>query len=335
MILDVKNTIQKYSLIKSKDRVLCAVSGGPDSVAMLYLLCELRKEFNFNIGVVYFHHGIRDESDFELEFVKNLSSKFKLSFFTKRSDIPKIAVSQKRSLEETARIERYGFFIELAKKEGFRKIAVAHNRDDQAETFLHRLLRGSGLRGLASIAPISEMNGLVIIRPLIECSREKIESYLKKMRISSCIDESNKELRFTRNKIRHQLLPYLEKEFNPNTKEVLYNTVENIQTVNNFLDREIGLSFKRCVKKEQSYVMINTERFKKMHPFLQSEIIRKAIEHVKGDLKRFEYSHWKEVEDLVYKRPHESIVDLPHGLCIKKIKGSLIVGRQNKNGFKK
>jgi len=328
MVPKIKTTVQKHLLIKKNDAVLLAVSGGPDSVAMVYVFKELQKDYNLKLALAYFNHGIRKESDSEAEFVKKMAADSDTPFYTGKENIPEIASNEKRSLEETARIRRYQFLIQTAKKNGYQKIAIAHNSDDQVETFLHRLIRGAGLKGLMGISYKINIQGIEIIRPLLNSSRKEIESYLGKFKIKYCLDESNYEVKFTRNKIRHKLLPFLEKEFNPNIKNVVYNTVENIQQAYGFIEKETEYAFKRCVKKEDSCVKINADKLKKFHQYIIREIIRKAIEEIQGNLLRFGYAHWMEIASLLYERPQGSIVDLPQGIWIKKVKGWLIIARR-------
>ncbi|HEO63779.1 MAG TPA: tRNA lysidine(34) synthetase TilS, partial [Candidatus Omnitrophica bacterium] len=226
-----------------------------------------------------------------------------------------------------ARRERYLFLTTTAKNNRCNKIAVAHNRDDQAETFLHRLIRGSGLRGFQGMAYKSSRGGVSIIRPLLCCFRKEIEDYINICGITACQDHSNYDTKFTRNKIRHELVSYLEQNFNPNIKEVLFNTSCTMQELYGFIESQAYAAFKRCVKKEGDCVNINQDRLKKLHPYIITEVIRMAFELVKGDLKRFEYAHYKEIESLIYKRPVGSVVDLPAGIKVVKNKHWLTIGR--------
>ncbi|MDP8215832.1 MAG: tRNA lysidine(34) synthetase TilS [Candidatus Kaelpia imicola] len=324
---EVRDTISEYFLIKRGENILLSVSGGPDSVAMVYILNELRSEIGFNMALGYFHHGIRKDSDKEQKYVEGLAAVFKIDFYTKRSDIPLISKKEKSSLEDTARRERYKFLISTAKRREFDKIAVAHNSDDQAETILQRLMRGSGLRGFRGISFKMDMDGVEIVRPLLSSSRKEIERYLEKNKISPCIDKSNFDTKFNRNKVRHELIPYIEKEFNPNIKELLCKTASNMSQLHSFIEAEVEDVFKRCVKKESSYVKIKTDRLKRFHSYIMAELVRKAVEVVKGDLKRFEYSHWKEIESLIYERPDNSVVDLPGGIKVRKAKSWITIGR--------
>ncbi len=323
----VKDTISQYSLIKKRGKVLLAVSGGPDSVVMTHMLNKLKSELDFDMALAYFHHGIRKESDKEQSYVKSIATDFKINFYTEKADIPLIAKREKRSLEDVARRERYKFLVDIVKKENFSSIAVAHNSDDQAETLLQRFIRGAGLKGFKGIAFKMDMNGVDVIRPLLSSSRKEIEDYLKKNKISPCIDKSNFDTKFNRNKVRHELLPYIEKEFNSNIKELLYKTAANMSQLHDFIESEVESLLKRCVKKEPSYVKIKIDRLKKLHPYMAAELIRRVIEVVKGDLNRLEYSHWKEIESLIQKRPDNSVVDLPGGIKVKKIKLWITIGR--------
>lgn len=335
MIQKVKETIKNCSLLKEGDTLLLAVSGGPDSVFMTQVFKKIQPELRLKIGLAYFHHSIREEAEQELEFVRKLALDCGFPFYWEKRDVPGIAKERRASLEETARVERYDFLIRTAKAYSYSKIAVAHNKDDQIETFLHRLLRGAGLKGLKGISPKLEVNGIQIIRPIMECWREEIESYLRKRRLTFCIDASNYETKFTRNKIRYRLLPYLIREYNPNLKEVLEATLENIGSAYDYIEEQLENEFKRCVKKNRSCVKIKIGRLKKIHPYLKSEIIRKAIEVVKGNLRRLEYRHFKEIESLLGQRPVGAIVNLPQGVWARKEKDWLVIERQVKDGEKR
>ena len=166
---------------------------------------------------------------------------------------------------------------------------------------------------------------------MVGFSRRSIEEYLERCNITPRLDLSNYDTRFTRNKIRQKLIPYLMREFNPNIQEVLYTTVENIQLAYQFISQEVEKAFKRYVKFEPGCVKIKEEKLKKLHPYLKTELVRRAIREVKKDLKRIEYDHWLEIESLVAFRPYGSIVDLPHNIWVKKEKGWLMIGRK-KNG---
>lgn len=220
ILLKVRKTIQKNSLIEKGDKILLSVSGGADSVAMLYILNELKKELDFQVAVATFDHQIRKESKSEVKFVKDLAQSLKLEFYQGKCDITKESQIQKKSVEEVAREKRLDFFFSVKEKKGFDKIAIAQTLDDLVETFLMHLLRGSGLTGLIGIRPKS-FNGL-IIHPLIEVERREIERYLNNKKVKYVIDLTNYTLDYTRNNVRHRLVPIFT-SLNPNFKKEILN----------------------------------------------------------------------------------------------------------------
>ncbi|MCM8795588.1 MAG: tRNA lysidine(34) synthetase TilS, partial [Candidatus Omnitrophica bacterium] len=190
MILEkVRKTIKRYQLIAKNNKILVAVSGGPDSVALLYLLKTLAPELKLKLHIAHLDHSLRRDSYKDREFVEHLAKRLNIPITCGKVDIKKLV--QKGSLEEVARKARLEFFFKVAKKIKADKIAVGHNRDDQAETVLMRILRGSGLYGLAGILPKRKISGYEIIRPLIEVRRKEVESFLRRKKIKPCIDISN------------------------------------------------------------------------------------------------------------------------------------------------
>ncbi|MFH1406982.1 MAG: tRNA lysidine(34) synthetase TilS, partial [Candidatus Omnitrophota bacterium] len=186
-----KKAIDKHRMLKRNERVVLGVSGGPDSVALLILFLELKKEYSLYLHIAHLNHALRGkESDDDEAFVKKLTEKFKLPITVKKLDIEKEAAKLGRGIEETARIARYDFFSETAEKEKCQKIAVAHTQDDQAETVLMRLIRGSGLGGLYGIAPVRALDAKLVIRPLIDISRREIEKFLVKNKMTARHDSS-------------------------------------------------------------------------------------------------------------------------------------------------
>ena len=227
MIIEkVKNTIKRCRLIDKYDKIIVGVSGGPDSLALLYILNTLKKELKLKIHIAHLDHMLRKNSAQDRKFVEGLARKLKLPVTTAQINVK--ALAKKGSLEEIARNARLGFLFKVARDTRADKIALGHNLDDQAETVLMRILRGTGLYGLAGILPKREISGYQIIRPLIEVRRKEIETYLKQKKIRPRIDISNSQEIYFRNKIRHKLLPLLEKEYNKNAKEVLSNMAETV-----------------------------------------------------------------------------------------------------------
>jgi tRNA(Ile)-lysidine synthase len=316
----VKKTIKKYVLINKGDRILIGVSGGPDSLTLLFVLNGLKKEFNLKLHIAHLDHMLRKNSAKDREFVERLAAKLKLPITGAKINLK--AVAKSGSLEEICRNARLGFLFNVAKKIKADKIALGHNLDDQAETVLMRILRGTGLYGLAAISPKRNIAGFQVIRPLIEVKREDIEKYLKRKGIKPRIDTSNVEDIFFRNKLRNNLLPVLEKGYNRNIKEVLSNLAKLSADDYDYLLKEAGRIAQRMGKK------INLARFLKLHPAMQRLVLRLKIQGLTGDTRRLEFRHIEEIEDLLRNRPANSIVDLPKGLAVVKRKTTFFCYRR-------
>lgn len=226
---EVLNTIKKYNLIESGDRIVIGVSGGPDSILLLHILNELKKELDFEIFVAHINHMLREEADEETEYVIDFCKKLNIECFVKRIDVVEIANNLKRGTEETGRKIRYEFFNEVLEKTGSNKIATAHNNNDKVETILMNILRGSGTAGLKGIEAKRDN---MYIRPLIEITREEIEKYCIENKLNPKIDKSNSENIYTRNKVRNVVIPYIKKEFNPNILKTI-NRLSDVATEEN------------------------------------------------------------------------------------------------------
>lgn len=241
--------INEYGLIKPQDSLIVGVSGGPDSVALLKILSaiNLRKNLRLRLLVAHFNHQLRGGSSEEDEqFVRNLSKDLSLPFFLKRTDIKKISDQIKNSIEETARRERYEFFDELSQAQHAVSVVVGHNADDNVETLLHRIIRGTGLRGLGGIPikrPLTENSPVQLIRPLIFTWKWEIISYLEKEQANYRTDVSNYNVQYFRNKIRLELIPFLESQFNPKIK----NTLMRLSQIMNFNNEYVSLEAERIL----------------------------------------------------------------------------------------
>ncbi len=228
--------IRKHKLLKAGDRVAAAVSGGADSVAMLRLLLELRQELGMVLSVIHFNHQLRGaESDADEHFVAELAQRHELQFHCASGDVVRHATEQRLSLETAARNLRYDYFHRLLREGCVNRIATAHTLDDQAETVLMRIARGAGTRGLAGIYPklsesrqfsVSAQQDLAIVRPLLGVRRRELESYLSAVNQDWREDSSNRDLRHARNRVRHGILPRMERGLNPAVREALADTAE-------------------------------------------------------------------------------------------------------------
>ncbi|MDD2679958.1 MAG: tRNA lysidine(34) synthetase TilS [Candidatus Omnitrophica bacterium] len=311
MIIDkVKDTITRHGLIKRGDLVLAAVSGGADSLCLLYLLHALSLSIGFKLKIAHLDHMLRESSGKDAQFVRGLGSKLGIPVIIGRINVGRLA--KKGSLEEIARNARLEFLLKVAKGIKAEKIALAHNLDDQAETVLMRILRGTGLYGLAGILPKRKLYGFEIIRPLIRVQRSEIEAFLKQKKIRPRIDRTNFQDIYFRNKIRHKLIPLLKKEYNPAVKEALSNMAEGIAFDYDYLNQQAL----RLVKAKRNRV--NILKFLKLHPAMQRLVLRLSISRLQGSTRRITFAHIREIEDLILKRPVNSIVDLPKGISVVK-----------------
>lgn len=321
ILAGAKETIKKYRLITKGDKIVVGVSGGPDSLALLYLLNDLKGEFGLKLYVAHLDHMLRQSSFRDAESVKKIAHNLGLPSRISRLNIK--AQAKKGSLEEIARNARLDFFFKLARDSGAKKIALGHTVDDQAETVLMRILRGTGLYGLSGILPKRKICGYEVIRPLIEIKRSQIDAFLKKRKISPRIDSSNLKDIYFRNKIRNRLLPLLESGYSRNIKELLANMAQSAGYDYDYLSRAAERSMRRTKTR------ISLVKLKRLHIALQRIIIRKMIAAVCGNTRRITFRHMRELEDLALNRPANSIVDLPGGISAIKRKKSLSFYRRN------
>ncbi len=231
-VKSVAAAIERHRLASPGDGMLVAVSGGPDSTALLDALATLADRYRWRLVVGHLDHGLRPQSEADARYVGELASARGLPCVMKRVDVTDMARSHRTSLEDAGRRARYGFYEEVACREGLARVALGHTLDDQAETVLLRLLRGAGVEGLAAMAParpLGEAASVTVIRPLLEIPREEVLAYCARRRLRPCRDQSNEDLAYWRNRVRHLVLPLLEREFAPNAREILARTASIFQ----------------------------------------------------------------------------------------------------------
>jgi len=300
--------IKRYSLLKKKDRVVLGVSGGPDSVAMLHLFSHIKREFKLYLVCVHLNHGLREEAGEEEIFVKRLADSLNIKFVSERKNVE--GFYEGDSLEQVARNLRYDFFFKVANTLKIKKIALAHTKDDVVETVLMRVIRGSGIQGLRGILPLIKLKGKTFIRPLIEIEKEEIIEWLKEKKIEYRVDSSNFEERFFRNKIRLNILPLL-KKLNPNIKNNLFNLARLSAWNYDFITKLAYKELEQLREEEgKGFLILNLERLKRLHPFLFLQVLRLAIEEVKGDTRRLDWRHFEKILEAITKK--NVIIDLPH-----------------------
>jgi len=313
-------TVNRNCLIQKNDKILVAVSGGPDSLALLLKLFGLRSKFNLDLHVAHLDHGWRKDSRSDALFVKRFAGKLQLPVTVERLACG--SRDKQGSWEEFFREKRQDFLIRTARNIRAGKIALGHNLDDQAETVLMRLLRGTGLSGLSGISAKRVIRGVVFIRPLLETTRRQIDKFLKAKNIKPRFDSTNRQDIFLRNKIRFHLLPLLAKEYNRNILQVLANLAESASFDYEYLDQAAKLSLKG------NPLRLDLKKIAKLHPAILRLKLRQSISCLQGDTRRISFQHIKELEDLIFTRPDKSIVDLPKGIYVKKILGRLVFSKR-------
>ncbi len=289
--MDIKNKvlnyIKKHNLLKSGDAVICAVSGGADSVCMLEILKELREELSLTLYIAHVNHQLRGtESDRDELFVEKLSKNSKIPFYCKRTDVKALANTSKLSCEEAGRIVRYDFFRELMQTLGANKIATAHNKNDNIETVLMRIMRGTDIKGLSGIPVHNERD---VIRPILCLARSEIEDYLKCKGIDFVTDSTNLEDNFSRNKVRHNLIPMIEKQFNENFINTMSSNIELFGEANSFIENKVNSTYESIVVKDEYVHSFCVSSLLCEDSYIIKRIIKKAV---------FELAHINITNDL-------------------------------------
>ncbi len=289
----VKKTIVNYNLIEKNDSIVVGVSGGPDSITLLSILIQLKEEYNLTLYVAHVNHMIRQNAIKDEEYVKQFCKKNNIDFFVKKIDVVGKAKIEKKGIEETGREVRYNFFEEVLKKTKSNKIAIAHNLNDKAETIIMNAIRGSGLSGLKGIEPKRGK----YIRPLIEIERKEIERYCKENKINPRHDESNDDNKYTRNKIRNIVIPYIQKEFNSNIINNLNRLSEIVKENETFVENETIKVFKKIVVSEgKDKIEYNIKEFNNQEKVIQKRLILKGIETILGNTQGIEKVN---IEDII------------------------------------
>ena len=314
MVQKVSSFMEKYSMISEHDLVAAGISGGADSLCLFWLLLEYRKKIPFDLVVVHVNHLIRKEAGEDAAFVKAICDRENIPFYLKEAEVEKLARKQHLSEEEAGRKVRYEAFEEALrvykKKENTAcKIAVAHHQGDLAETMLFHLFRGTGIYGMTGILPV---NGK-IIRPLLNVSRGEIEEYLRKRGQDWCIDCTNEEDTYTRNKIRHHILGYANREINGKATEHVAKAAYQAAALREYLDYEIEKMMKETAKAEGDSVSIEIEKLKSYPEFLQSQFVLAVINRLIPGRKDIGSQHIQGILGLLDK-PGTKSMDLPQNM---------------------
>ena len=328
--------IKKEKLIKEGDVVVTGISGGADSVCLLEVLCHLRTILGIKLAAAHLHHGIRKETaSRDMEYVQEFCRERQVPLEIRQSDIPFISKKQGISEEEAGRNARYELFLDVAKRYGSRTIAVAHHKEDQAETVLFRLARGTGLKGLCGMEAksIRRKSGtreeFQIVRPFLSLSKGDILEYLKETGISYCEDETNKEAFYSRNRIRLEILPLFHEHINPQTSEHIARTAQMLSLVHSFIQENVSILQKEAVivcDTGGNDVCIDLKRFRKAHQVLQAELLRQTVAKLSGSAKDISNRHIEQMIGLAEGEGRKKI-SLPYGLSAVLEYDRLRIGR--------
>lgn len=292
----VLNTIKKYNLIEKNDKIVIGVSGGPDSMCLLDILYCLKNDLKIELVVCHINHMIRKEAEEETQYVKEYCKKIGVPCFVKYANVTNMAKKLKLGTEEMGRKARYDFFEEVAKKVGANKIATAHNKIDNAETVLMNLMRGSGTSGLKGIEIKCEKNLMQYIRPLRECERIQIESYCQQRKINPKIDKTNFDIIYTRNKIRNELIPYLQKEFNPNIIQALNRLSDIAKQEDEYFKEIVSNQYESLKIGENKNIVLDLKKFNSLPKVIKSKLILYTINKTVGTTQGIEKIN---IEDII------------------------------------
>lgn len=290
---EVLNTIKEYNLISENDKIVLAVSGGPDSIAMLHIFISLREEYNLSLYVAHVNHMIRENAKLDEEFVKEFCIKNDIPCFVKKIDVLKKANEDKIGTEEAGRNVRYEFFNEVLSNTSSDKIAIAHNKNDSAETVILNIIRGTGTAGLIGIEPKSGK----YIRPLIKSERIDIEKYCRENNLNPRIDESNSENIYNRNKVRNIIIPYIKDKFNPNIINTIDKLSDIIKEEEIYINNIVNKIYKKIlIEEKDDYIKVNLKEFNNQELLIRKKMIFYIANKLMGTTKGLEKVN---IEDII------------------------------------
>ena len=295
-----ENYIIREKLINRGDSLILGVSGGPDSMTMMDLFSHVKDKYDLGIVIFHLNHRFRQEAKAEALFVEKKAKYYGFKVVIEEFDVPEYIKKEDLSPEEGARKVRFKLLAKLAEKLDIKKIAVAHNKDDLVETVFLNLIRGTGIKGLTGIDPVSENYGLTIIHPLLEIPRKSIEYYCREKGLETRLDASNKENIYTRNKIRNLILPQIEEDINASVKDVVYRMANNIREEEDFLQRYSYTHFKDCiVERNEEKIILSLPKLQKEERPIRRRIIQNAVKELKGNIIDLYSVHYQAVEKLI------------------------------------
>jgi len=329
MIKKVKETIKKYHMLESGDSVVVAVSGGPDSIALLKVLETLSDEYGLTLITAHLNHGLREEADSEAKFVREISREMGIKFECKKVDINFIRKGTGKSIEDISRDVRYQFLNDVVKRHHAHKIALGHHLNDQVETVLINFFRGSGPEGLKGMLPARDS---IYIRPFLYLTRKEIISFLDFNKIFFMRDTSNTGDVYLRNRIRHLLIPELKAKYNLNLEESLSNMAEIMRLEDDYMKSVTGkiLSEWGAEPDDNNEVRIKISELRKYHEAVQRRIIKNILRRSTPNNQGIGYSHIKAVKDLAYSDHASGHLNLPYHTVVRREYAFLVISKAGK-----
>ena len=325
MLKGVLNAIGRFDMIGEGDRVVAGVSGGADSVTLLLQLAEYRLLTGYTLQVFHLNHMIRDEAGADEEFVRLLCERLDVPFISEKADVPVLSAQWHMSEEEAGRKIRYDRMRAL----GADKIAVGHHMDDQAETVLLNMCRGSGLHGMVGIAPVQDD----IIRPLIYMTKAEIEAYLKSVDQDWCTDVTNASWEYTRNKLRHHIIPALTEDINGRTIGHIAAIADDMYEIERYIASETDRLYDSLIIEEQvdqGKISLSLKGLRGADPYMLREVLLKAVEKLTPRRKDITRAHITQIADIC-RTQGEKTLDMPYGLLVRKTYDRLIIGRRRES----
>ena len=317
--------IEEYGMLSPGCRVIAGVSGGADSVCLLFMLLEWARRRPLSIGVVHVNHGIREEAEEDARYVEDLCAQNGLPFYLEKADVRGKALREKISEEEAGRLVRYEAFRKAALSFGADRIAVAHNANDRAETMLFHLFRGTGITGLCGIRPVREQ----IIRPILCLERAEVEGYLRGREIPFCTDKTNEEDDYTRNRIRHHILPVAEEEVFRGCVSHMGRTADMLMETEDYLQEQTMAAMAGCVREDGKRFLVDVLSFRKLHSVIRGRLMYFLLKRLSPSEKDIAYIHVRDVLGL-FEKEGNRMVCLPYGILGRRQYGEVVLEKGQK-----
>lgn len=324
MLKKIVAYVKKWQMLEKDDRVIVGVSGGADSICLLFVLLELQKEYGFEIIAVHVNHELRGMAAKEDEaYVKRICEERNIPCVVYSENVELVAKKRKQSIEEAGRDIRRELFEKTRKEYAGTKIALAHHKNDNVETLFMNLARGSKMAGLGGMCPVNDS----FIRPLLCVSRKEIEEYLDQNHIHYCTDETNFSDHYTRNRVRNHMIPYMEEHINAKAVEHISDSMEMLRETQQFLQEEVAKYATSAVRENGTEYCLLASEFATLPNLIKTHLVKEVLQKVSGKAKDLESTHVAAVLDLFEKQVGRKI-DLPYQMVAKRVYEGVNIGRK-------